>query len=81
MGPTTFSSVKDLGGASMEEVVTPGSKERFFVEGMGDLDLLFEFEGEDDKKEIDDVRCDFGQNYSCCANYDDGGYWNFWNVQ
>uniref|UniRef100_A0A915KI62 Uncharacterized protein n=1 Tax=Romanomermis culicivorax TaxID=13658 RepID=A0A915KI62_ROMCU len=49
-----FSSVKDLGGASIEDTVTRGSKERFCVEGIGDLDLLFEFQGEDDEEEDDD---------------------------
>uniref|UniRef100_A0A915JQR0 Uncharacterized protein n=1 Tax=Romanomermis culicivorax TaxID=13658 RepID=A0A915JQR0_ROMCU len=48
---------------------------------MGDLDLLFEFEGEDHEEEDDDVRRDFRPNYCCCANYNDGGYENFWNVQ
>uniref|UniRef100_A0A915JPQ4 Uncharacterized protein n=1 Tax=Romanomermis culicivorax TaxID=13658 RepID=A0A915JPQ4_ROMCU len=48
-----LSPVKDMGGASIEDVVTPGSKERFFIKGMGDLNLLFEFEGEDDKEEDD----------------------------
>uniref|UniRef100_A0A915J6Y9 Uncharacterized protein n=1 Tax=Romanomermis culicivorax TaxID=13658 RepID=A0A915J6Y9_ROMCU len=39
----------------MEDTVTRGSKECFFVEGMGDLDLLFEFEGKDNEEEDDDV--------------------------
>uniref|UniRef100_A0A915L620 Uncharacterized protein n=1 Tax=Romanomermis culicivorax TaxID=13658 RepID=A0A915L620_ROMCU len=50
-----FSSVKDLGGASTEDAVTRGSKEHFFVQGMGDLNLLFEFEGEDDEEEDNDI--------------------------
>uniref|UniRef100_A0A915JR66 Uncharacterized protein n=1 Tax=Romanomermis culicivorax TaxID=13658 RepID=A0A915JR66_ROMCU len=58
-----FSSVKDLGGASTEDAVTRGSKEHFFIGGISDLDLLFEFEGEDDEEddeeEDDDVRRDF----------------------
>uniref|UniRef100_A0A915I3X0 Uncharacterized protein n=1 Tax=Romanomermis culicivorax TaxID=13658 RepID=A0A915I3X0_ROMCU len=43
----------------MEEAVTQGSKERFSLEGMGDLDLLFKFKGEDDGEEDDDVQRDF----------------------
>uniref|UniRef100_A0A915K2X5 Uncharacterized protein n=1 Tax=Romanomermis culicivorax TaxID=13658 RepID=A0A915K2X5_ROMCU len=48
------STIKDLGGASVEDIVTPGLEECFFVEGMSDLDLLFELEGKEDEEGDED---------------------------